>query len=79
MFCKHYQVDTSQYDNVVIFGVQDMMNALQIKIESDCHQNKKQITVIACRFPFVKWQPIETVGTGIDTVWLYHCPNRLTL
>ena len=27
--------------------------------------------VVACRFPLPSWEPLATVGTGVDTVWLY--------
>uniref|UniRef100_A0A3B3ZEJ2 Uncharacterized protein n=1 Tax=Periophthalmus magnuspinnatus TaxID=409849 RepID=A0A3B3ZEJ2_9GOBI len=27
--------------------------------------------VVACRFPFPTWLPEQTVGEGIDTVWVY--------
>lgn len=31
--------------------------------------------VIACRFPLPSWQPVATIGQGIDSVWLYHRPH----
>jgi hypothetical protein len=27
--------------------------------------------VVACRFAFPTWKATDTVGEGIDTVWLY--------
>lgn len=27
--------------------------------------------VVACRFPLPSWEPVATVGIGVDTVWLY--------
>jgi hypothetical protein len=32
---------------------------------------KPECTVIACRFPFPKWNEIATIGDGIDSVWIY--------
>lgn len=31
--------------------------------------------VVACRFPIPGKAALKTVGTGIDTVWLYHFKN----
>lgn len=31
--------------------------------------------VIACRFPLPSWEPVATLGEGIDTVWLYRKPE----
>ena len=56
-----------------------MMKCLEEKIQTDCSHKEKPISVIACRFPFVNWKPIESVGTGIDTVWLYRFPNSSSL
>ena len=30
--------------------------------------------VVACRFPFPTWEPDCTIGSGVDTVWLYKNP-----
>ena len=69
----YFQVDTSQYDNVVIFGVSQMMKPLETKILNDSNSSNKSIRVIACRFPLPTLIPTEIIGKGIDKVWVYHC------
>ena len=32
--------------------------------------------VVACRFPLPSWEPLATVGSGVDTVWLYKVSNH---
>ena len=71
------QINASNYDNIIIFGVENMMTTLEYKIQNDCNHSGQKVDVIACRFPFPNWKPIETIGTGIDTVWLYRYPYPL--
>ncbi|XP_054624458.1 ATP synthase subunit C lysine N-methyltransferase [Dunckerocampus dactyliophorus] len=63
-----WKVSFSQYSNVVIFGVPQMMDQLELKLEKELPSCAK---VVACRFPFPNWVPEHTVGEGVDTVWVY--------
>ncbi|XP_070443316.1 ATP synthase subunit C lysine N-methyltransferase isoform X2 [Equus przewalskii] len=63
-----WKVSFSQYSNVVIFGVPQMMPQLEKKLELELEYNAR---VIACRFPFPHWTPDQVTGEGIDTVWAY--------
>ncbi|XP_072544206.1 ATP synthase subunit C lysine N-methyltransferase [Salminus brasiliensis] len=63
-----WKVSFSQYSNVVIFGVPQMMEQLETKLQSELHTSAK---VVACRFPFPTWTPDHVAGEGIDTVWVY--------
>lgn len=63
-----WKVSFAQYPNVVIFGVPQMMERLELKLASELPSSAK---VVACRFPFPTWIPEQTVGEGIDTVWIY--------
>ncbi|MBN3304034.1 ATP synthase subunit C lysine N-methyltransferase [Amia ocellicauda] len=63
-----WKVSFSQYTNVVIFGVPQMMAPLEDKLQGELQISAK---VIACRFPFPTWVPNQTAGEGIDTVWAY--------
>lgn len=63
-----WKVSFSQFHNVVIFGVPQMMERLENKLASELPSSAK---VVACRFPFPTWAPEHTVGEGIDTVWVY--------
>ena len=52
------------------------MPQLETKLSNELQTGS---AVVACRFPFPTWIPDETVGEGIDTVWLYKrasCNNR---
>ncbi|RXM95923.1 Protein FAM173B, partial [Acipenser ruthenus] len=63
-----WKVKFSQYTNVVVFGVPQMMPQLEDKLLSELQITAK---VIACRFPFPTWAPEHMTGEGIDTVWAY--------
>ncbi|KAM7378799.1 hypothetical protein PAMP_004397 [Pampus punctatissimus] len=63
-----WKVSFAQYSNVVIFGVPQMMDQLELKLASELPSTAK---VVACRFPFPTWVPERTAGEGIDTVWVY--------
>ncbi|XP_012536226.1 ATP synthase subunit C lysine N-methyltransferase [Monomorium pharaonis] len=62
---KHH---LGKYDNVVIFGVDQMMDDIEKKFSNELH---KDSLVIACRFPLPNTHPITTIGHGVDTVWVY--------
>lgn len=63
-----WKVDYGQFDNVVIFGVADMMNELSVKLEADMKEGSR---VVACRFEIPRWTPIEEIQDGVDSAWLY--------
>nr|XP_048695537.1 ATP synthase subunit C lysine N-methyltransferase isoform X4 [Caretta caretta] len=63
-----WKVSFSQYTNVVVFGVPQMMPQLEKKLEEELVHNAR---VVACRFPFPHWMPDHTTGEGIDVVWAY--------
>ncbi|KAF7286614.1 hypothetical protein GWI33_004652 [Rhynchophorus ferrugineus] len=63
-----WKYNISKYDNIVIFGVDQMMNDLEKKIIKEC---KPKCNILACRFPLPNMVPFKTIGHGIDTVWVY--------
>ncbi|XP_062536455.1 ATP synthase subunit C lysine N-methyltransferase [Armigeres subalbatus] len=63
-----WKYDISKYNNIVIFGVEQMMADLEKKIQDEA---KPDSTIIACRFPFPMLQPTKTIDDGIDSVWVY--------
>ena len=63
-----WKIDYSSYDNIVIFGVAEMMPTLKEKLAEEIDKNCK---VIACRFPIPTWTEIDSIDEGIDSVWLY--------
>ncbi|XP_044763129.1 ATP synthase subunit C lysine N-methyltransferase [Coccinella septempunctata] len=68
-----WKYDVSKYNNIVIFGVEQMMENLEKKLIKEC-QNGSYI--IACRFPLPIRKPIATIGCGVDTVWVYTIENN---
>lgn len=63
-----WKVDLSTYNNVVIFGIQEMMEELERKADRELSPTA---SIIACRFPLPNRMPTAVVGSGIDTVWIY--------
>ncbi|XP_037537491.1 protein FAM173B-like isoform X2 [Nematolebias whitei] len=63
-----WKASFAPYANVVIFGVPQMMDRLELKLSAELPVTAK---VVACRFPFPTWIPEHTEGEGIDTVWVY--------
>lgn len=60
--------DLKPYNNIVIFGVEQMMNEFEQKLIDESNNNT---VVVACRFPLPNMVPVETIGHGVDTVWKY--------
>ena len=63
-----WTVDLQSFDNIVIFGVADMMEELSGKLADEMAEDA---CVVACRFPIESWRPSEVIEDGIDSVWLY--------
>ncbi|OWF42603.1 protein FAM173B-like [Mizuhopecten yessoensis] len=70
-----WKTDVSSFDNVVIFGVRQMMEPLELKLEKELGEDSM---VVACRFRFPNWEPVMTLGEGVDTVWLYRI-NKMSI
>ncbi|XP_061695279.1 ATP synthase subunit C lysine N-methyltransferase [Syngnathoides biaculeatus] len=71
-----WKVSFAQYNNVVIFGVPQMMSQLELKLANELSSSAK---VVACRFPFPNWVPEHTTGEGVDTVWVYNAESFKSL
>ncbi|KAI1280828.1 hypothetical protein HDE_13806 [Halotydeus destructor] len=66
-----WKVNLAEYNNVVIFGVSEMMPSLEKKLIQDLDSSNNEVRVVACRFPLAKKEPIQVIGSGIDSVWVY--------
>lgn len=66
---KHH---LGKYDNVVIFGVDQMMADIEKKFNNELPEDS---LVVACRFPLPNAHPVTTIGHGVDTVWVYKIPR----
>ncbi|XP_023943881.2 ATP synthase subunit C lysine N-methyltransferase [Bicyclus anynana] len=63
-----WKFDLMPYNNIVIFGVEQMMQDFERKLVLEA---KDDTVVVACRFPLPNMIPVETIGHGVDTVWKY--------
>ncbi|KAI4484203.1 hypothetical protein M0804_007659 [Polistes exclamans] len=63
-----WKCDLRNYNNVILFGVEQMMGDIEEKFNTEL---QKDSVIIACRFPLPNMNPIATIGEGVDTVWLY--------
>ncbi|XP_067860849.1 ATP synthase subunit C lysine N-methyltransferase isoform X1 [Heptranchias perlo] len=70
-----WKVNFSEFSNIVIFGVPQMMPSLEEKLQSEL---KGSARVIACRFPFPSWIAVHESGKGFDTAWLYDAKSFKT-
>ncbi|XP_059828508.1 ATP synthase subunit C lysine N-methyltransferase-like isoform X1 [Hypanus sabinus] len=70
-----WKVNFSEYSNVVIFGVPQMMESLEKKLQNELKNDAK---VVACRFPFPSWIAEHESGKGIDAAWLYNAKSFKT-
>jgi len=68
-----WTVDLSAFENIVIFGTEQLMPALESKFLKEL---KCGSIVVACRFPLPYWKPLTTCGDGIDKVWMYQMPMK---
>lgn len=62
------------FDNVVVFGVEEMMAPLERKLLRELRPGS---WVVACRFPLPTLKADESYGDGIDTVWLYRFTQHI--
>ncbi|KAJ2942814.1 hypothetical protein O0L34_g15001 [Tuta absoluta] len=60
--------DLKPYNNIVIFGVEQMMKEFENKLLKEASPDT---VVVVCRFPLPNMIPVETIGHGVDTVWKY--------
>uniref|UniRef100_A0A336MKU7 CSON002975 protein n=1 Tax=Culicoides sonorensis TaxID=179676 RepID=A0A336MKU7_CULSO len=65
-----WKFNTSSYDCVVIFGVEQMMSELESKLGRELNDKSK---IIACRFPFEEkhLKLVDRIEDGVDSVWVY--------
>lgn len=63
-----WKTSLSDYDIIVVFGVQEMMKDLAIKMNNELKPTAK---IISCRFPIETYKHIYTYEDEIDSVWIY--------
>nr|XP_002125222.1 protein N-lysine methyltransferase FAM173B [Ciona intestinalis] len=70
-----WKAEYAQYDNAVVFGVDQMMPRLEKKLLQEMQPGTK---LVVCRFPFPNLEVSATHGEGVDTVWTYFLPKVVT-
>ncbi|XP_048509781.1 ATP synthase subunit C lysine N-methyltransferase isoform X1 [Athalia rosae] len=63
-----WKFNLEKYDNVVVFGVEQMMDKVEQKFIAEL---RSESVIVACRFPLPNLEPIAILGHGVDTVWVY--------
>ncbi|KAJ8712980.1 hypothetical protein PYW08_008284 [Mythimna loreyi] len=63
-----WKFDLKPYNNIVVFGVEQMMQEFEKKLLTEAN---KETVVVTCQFPLPNMTPVETIGSGVDTVWKY--------
>ncbi|XP_076630776.1 ATP synthase subunit C lysine N-methyltransferase [Colletes latitarsis] len=68
-----WKYNLRNYDNVVLFGVDQMMEDIEKKFRTELQNN---CIIVACRFPLPNMNALKIVGQGVDTVWIYKVSKR---
>ncbi|KAK0180767.1 hypothetical protein PV327_003117 [Microctonus hyperodae] len=63
-----WNINLNKYDNVILFGVEQMMPQIEQKFIAELKDN---CTIVVCRFPLPTMTPIKIIGNGVDKVWIY--------
>lgn len=69
-----WKVNVSEYENIIIFGVDTMMQPLGLKLLNDLNTSSRARTryrIIACRFSFPQQTPTVIHQLGHNSVWVY--------
>lgn len=65
----------SDYDCIVVFGVQEMMKDLGKKLKSEM---KEDALIVSCRNPIPSFRSVHIVEDELDSVWVYDKKSLLT-
>ena len=57
-----WKFSCAPYDNVVVFGVAEMMPELQSKLAEEMQEGAR---LLVCRFPIPDLVPVQTFGASI--------------
>lgn len=66
--CDMWKVDLSQFDNIVVFGVDEIMDTMERKIISEVGSGTR---VIVSRFRLPTLRHFKQMETGSGTLWVY--------
>ncbi|RNA29876.1 hypothetical protein BpHYR1_029473 [Brachionus plicatilis] len=63
-----WKVNMTQYDLIVVFGVQGMMKDLASKLKEEM---KPDCLIVSCRFPISSYKSVFRLEDELDGVWIY--------
>jgi SAM-dependent methyltransferase len=63
-----WKVDMSEYDVIVVFGVQEMMAELAVKLKKEMQNDT---LIVSCRYPIEAYKSIYNLDDELDSVWIY--------
>lgn len=58
----------SEYDCIVVFGVQEMMKDLGKKLRTEM---KDDALIVSCRNPIPSFKSVHLIDDELDSVWVY--------
>lgn len=71
-----WKINMTEYDLIVVFGVQGMMRDLASKLKEEM---KPDCLIVSCRFPISSYKSVFRLEDELDGVWIYDkdCLNNL--
>lgn len=64
-----WHVKMSEYDLIVVFGVQEMMKDLATKLKAEMKPNS---IIVSCRNPIPTYKSVFNLEDDLDSVWIYN-------
>ena len=63
-----WNINMTEYDIIVVFGVQEMMKDLASKLRTEIKPNT---LIVSCRNPIPNFTSVFNIDDEIDSVWIY--------
>lgn len=63
-----WKINMTEYDLIVVFGVQSMMRDLASKLKEEM---KPDCLIMSCRFPISSYKSVFKLEDELDGVWIY--------
>ncbi len=63
-----WKMDMSEYDVIVVFGVQEMMADLASKLKKEMRPG---CLIVSCRSPINEYKSIFHLDEELDSIWIY--------
>jgi len=63
-----WKMNMSEYDVIVVFGVQEMMADLASKLKKEM---RPDCLIVSCRSPITEYKSIFHLDEELDSIWIY--------